>query len=32
MIFQESTYNVMLVSASEKINSTIMPLLPKKDY
>ena len=32
MIFQERTYSVLLVSASEKFNNTIMPLLPMTDY
>lgn len=32
MVFQERTYRVLLVSASEKFNTTIMPLLPATDY
>ena len=32
MIFQERTYSVLLVSASDKFNYTIMPLLPMTDY
>lgn len=32
MVFQERTYSVLLVSASEKFNTTIMPLLPTTDY
>lgn len=32
MIFQERTYSVMIVSASEKFNSTTMSLLPATDY
>ena len=32
MIFQERTYSVLLVSASDKFNTTIMPLLPVTDY
>lgn len=32
MIFQERTYSVLLVSASDKFNNTIMPLLPMTDY
>ena len=32
MIFQERTYSVILVSASDKFNTTIMPLLPVTDY
>ena len=32
MIFQERTYSVLLVSASEKFNNTIMSLLPMTDY
>lgn len=32
MVFQERTYSVLLVSASEKFNTTIMPLLPATDY
>ena len=32
MVFQERTYSVLLVSASEKLNTTILPLLPATDY
>ena len=32
MVFQERTYSVLLVSASEKLNTTILPLLPSTDY
>lgn len=32
MVFQERTYSVLLVSASEKFNTTVMPLLPATDY
>ena len=32
MVFQERTYSVLVVSASEKFNSNIMPLLPVTDY
>lgn len=32
MIFQERTYSVLLVSASEKFNTSILPLLPPTDY
>jgi len=32
MVFQERTYCVLLVSASEKFNATILPLLPGTDY
>ena len=32
MVFQERTYSVLLVSASEKINTAILPLLPMTDY
>ncbi|MDD6159914.1 MAG: ANTAR domain-containing protein [Oscillospiraceae bacterium] len=32
MVFQERTYSVLLVSASEKLNSTVLPLLPSTDY
>ena len=32
MVFQERTYSVLVVSASEKFNSTIKPLLPVTDY
>lgn len=32
MIFQERTYSVLLVSASEKFNASMMPLLPVTDY
>ena len=32
MIFQERTYSALLVSASDKFNNTIMPLLPMTDY
>lgn len=32
MIFQERTYSVLLVSTSDKFNTTIMPLLPSTDY
>lgn len=32
MVFQERTYSVLLVSAGEKFNTAIMPLLPATDY
>ena len=32
MLFQERTYSVLVVSASEKFNTTMLPLLPKTDY
>lgn len=32
MVFQEHTYSVLVVSASEKFNASIMPLLPVTDY
>lgn len=32
MIFQERTYSVLLVSASDKFNTTVMPLLPSTDF
>lgn len=32
MVFQERTYSVLLVSASAKFNTAIMPLLPVTDY
>ena len=32
MVFQERTYSVLLVSASEKFKTTILPLLPTTDY
>lgn len=32
MVFQERTYSVLLVSASDKFNSTTMTLLPVTDY
>ena len=32
MVFQERTYSVLLVSASEKFNTTTMSLLPMTDY
>ena len=32
MVFQERTYSVLLVSASEKFRTTILPLLPTTDY
>ena len=32
MVFQERTYSVLLVSASEKFKTTVMPLLPATDY
>ena len=32
MVFQERTYSVLVVSASEKFNSNIMALLPMTDY
>lgn len=32
MIFQERTYSVLLVSASEKFNTSILTLLPSTDY
>lgn len=32
MVFQERTYSVLLVSASDKFNATTMALLPMTDY
>ena len=32
MVFQERTYSVLLVSASEKFNTSVIPLLPPTDY
>lgn len=32
MVFQERTYSVLVVSASAKFNTSIMPLLPPTDY
>jgi len=32
MVFQERTYSVLVVSASDKFNSSIMALLPVTDY
>ena len=32
MVFMERTYSVLLVSASEKLNTTILPMLPPTDY
>lgn len=32
MVFQEQTYSVLLVSASEKFNTMVMPLLPSTDF
>ena len=32
MLFQENTYSVLLVSASEKVTSATLPLLPATDY
>ena len=32
MVFQNNTYGVLLVSASEKLNETILPLLPPTDF
>lgn len=32
MVFQEKTYSVLLVSASEKFNTATMDLLPMTDY
>ena len=32
MVFQERTYGVLLVSASEKMNTAILPMLPATDY
>ena len=32
MVFQERTYSVMLVTASERVADSIMPLLPMTDY
>ena len=32
MVFQENTYSVLLVSASEKITAATLPLLPTTDY
>ena len=32
MVFQERTYAVLLVSAAQNFNSSIMNLLPMTDY
>ena len=32
MVFQERTYRVLIVSASDSITNSIMPLLPMTDY
>ncbi len=32
MVFQDNTYSVLLVSASEKFNTATLPLLPPTDY
>lgn len=32
MVFQERTYSVLIVSASDSITNSIMPLLPVTDY
>lgn len=32
MVFQDNSYSVLLVSASEKFNATALPLLPVTDY
>ena len=32
MVFQNNTYSVLLVSASEKLNATILSLLPGTDF
>ena len=32
MVFQERTYSVLVISASEKFNTTTMSLLPMTDY
>lgn len=32
MVFQERTYSVLVISASEKFNATTMSLLPMTDY
>lgn len=32
MVFQERTYSVLLVSASDKFNAAMAPLLPATDY
>lgn len=32
MVFQERTYSVLLVSASEKFNTSVLQLLPSTDY
>ena len=31
-VFQNDTYSVLLVSASEKFNSVTLPLLPVTDF
>ena len=32
MVFQERTYSVLIVTASERFTNSIMPLLPMTDY
>jgi len=32
VVFQNQTYNVLLVSASKKLNATVLPLLPETDF
>ncbi len=32
MVFQERTYSILLISASEKFNAATLPLLPVTDY
>ena len=32
MVFQERTYSVLIVTASERFTDSIMPLLPMTDY
>ena len=32
MVFQEKTYSVLIVSASDSFTNSVMPLLPMTDY
>ena len=32
MVFQSDPYSVLLVSASEKLNAAVLPLLPGTDF
>ncbi len=32
MVFQNNTYDVLIVSSSKKFNTAIMPILPETDY